>query len=270
MNRRSIHPILSTFLFLSGVVLGHSVGAAPETLQPPNGEALTVNLRAKPMPDTGSSHLGKILNRYYTEGLGGSDHWETITSLKVSGSLKLESGEFDFAAYQRKPDLIKITINGKYHDLVLAYDGRQAWRQVEASGQAPVLMDALEARRFIHSAHFGNHLLYPYTEGKRIDYIDTVPVEGTICHQIRVTLPTEYQVDYFIDVRSYLEIKVVNTDLRTGTVSSIVYEDYIREYGMPIAKRVDSYEDGKWVSQLELDEVRVNAGVMPWMFAMPE
>jgi len=127
-----------------------------------------------------------------------------------------------------------------------------------------------EARRFIHSARFGNYLLYPFAEGKRIRLIDTVPVEGAICHQIRVELDTGYQVDYYIDIRSYLEVKVVNTDLRSGSVNSVIYKDYIREFGMPIAKKVESFEGGEWVSSLVLDEVKVNSGVMPWMFHMPE
>ena len=57
-------------------------------------------------------------------------------------------------------------------------------------------------------------------------------------------------------------------DLRTGEVNSLVYQDYFREYGMPIARQVESFEDGEWVSSLRLDEVKVNAGVIPWMFKM--
>jgi hypothetical protein len=127
-----------------------------------------------------------------------------------------------------------------------------------------------EARHFIHSARFGNYLLYPFAEGKRISLIDTVPVEGAICHQVRVELDTGYQVDYFIDIRSYLETKVVNTDLHSGVTNSVIYKDYTREFGMPIAKKVESREDGEWVSSLVLDEVKVNSGVMPWMFHMPK
>lgn len=268
MNPLLIRLIISAFLGVQ-LLSSASLWAVKETLAMPAGEELTVDLRTDPMPKTGATRLGKILARYYAEGLGGSDNWEKVRSLKVSGRLKLESGEYDFAAYQKKPHYIKMTVEGPQRDLVLGYDGREAWRFVPDSGKAVAVMEGNEARRFIHSAHFGNHLLFPFAEGKQIDYIDTMPVEGAICHQIRVTLSTGYQVDYFIDVKSYLEIKVVNVDLRTDFVNTIVYQDYIREFGMPIAKRVDSYEGDQWVSQLELEEVRVNSGVMPWMFEQP-
>ena len=93
-----------------------------------------------------------------------------------------------------------------------------------------------------------------------------MPTEGYICHQIRVTLDSGYQVDYFIDVRTYLQRKAVHLDLRSGLVNSIVYKNYVRELGMPIAKEVESFENGEWVSSLTLNNFKVNSGVMPWMF----
>lgn len=249
---------------LSGADSGESIG---DRLEMPADE-INVILRQTSMPELGSGRLAKILTRYYVEGLGGPEDWEKISSLKVSGTLFLKEEEFELNAYQKKPDLIKMSIRGKQRELVLGYDGETAWQDLPGANNKAEPMSADEARRFKHSAHFGNHLLYPFASGKTIEYIDTVPAEGNVCHQIRVTLDTDYQVDYFIDIRTYLEIKVVNTDLRTGQASSIVYQDYIREYGMPIAKQVESFENGEWVSSLRLDEVKVNAGVIPWMFKM--
>ena len=153
--------------------------------------------------------------------------------------------------------------------IILAYDGKLAWQKMGVNATPQPMVEA-ESRRFIHSSLFGNHLLYPFAEGKTIRYIDTVPVEGTICHQIRVTLDTEYQVDYFIDIRTFLEKKVQNTDLRTNKSNSVIYKDYTREYVMPIARKVDSMEEGKWVSTMIVEEVKVNLGLMPWMFDLPK
>jgi hypothetical protein len=238
-----------------------------DTLQIP-ADQITSILRQTPMPDVGSGRLAKILRRYYIEGLGGSENWENISSFKVTGTLKLENGEFELNAYQKKPNLIKMTIRGKQRDLVLGYDGKIAWQKLPGRDTKREQMSDDQARRFIHSAHFGNHLLYPFQEGKLIEYIDTVPAEGDICHHIRVRFYTEYQVDYFINIRTFLEIKVAHTDLRNDRTSSVVYKNYIRELGIPFAKQVDSYENGEWVSSLKLDEVKVNVGLFPWMFKM--
>jgi hypothetical protein len=65
-----------------------------------------------------------------------------------------------------------------------------------------------------------------------------------------------------------LDAKVVIADLENDNTRCMIYKNYIRVHGMPIAKRVDSIENGEWVSTLVLDEIGVNRGVMPWMFKM--
>ena len=260
------------FIYIPMILLGTCLSASDKenVLSLPPKE-LNVIVRSRAMPELPETRVGKILSRYYKEGLGGTENWDKIVSLNVIGKIKTQQGVLELNAYQKKPNYMKLNLfaEAAQNGLVLAYDGKVAWKQ-ESSRAKPELMTDKEARRFIHSAHFGNYLLHPFAEGKRIRFIDTVPVEGTICHQIRVNLDTDYQVDYYIDIRSYLEIKVVNTDLRTGKVNSIIYKDYIRESGMPIAKKVESREDGKWVSSLVLEEWKLNSGVMPWMFHLPE
>lgn len=256
------------FIFLACSVL---LAAEEENVLSLPPEEMNVIVRKTAMPELGDSRIAKILSRYYREGLGGAENWAKVVSLNLTGELKTKEGALSLTAYQKKPDLIKMNLfkESVQNGMTLAYDGKVAWKQ-KGSRAKPERMSEAEARRFIHSARFGNYLLYPFAEGKRIRLVDTVPVEGAICHQVRVELDTGYQVDYYIDIRSYLEIKVVNTDLRSDAVNSVIYKDYIREFGMPIAKKVESYEGGEWVSSLVLDEVKVNSGVMPWMFHMPE
>lgn len=256
---------LITLIYASSAL---NAGSKVETLTNVGGH-IDVVLRQTPMPKLGQTKLEKILTRYYLEGLGGPERWDEIESLRVFGTLTTNAGKFELTAYQKKPNFIKMAITSDSRDLVLGYDGEVAWQLIPGSKKAVPMPDQ-EARRFAHNSHFGNHLLYPYEAGKTLKYINTLPVDGRICHQIRATIASDFQIDYFIDIRTYLEIKVINTDLRTQAVSTIIFNDYNREFGMPIAKSVESYEDGKWKSSLSLREVSVNSGIMPWMFPMPK
>lgn len=234
-------------------------------------DKLNDKLRNTAMPEMGETRIEKILKGYYEIGLGGPESWEKVESLNFLGKMKTEAGELSLIAYQKKPDLIKMTLSHKSGQggLTLAYDGEIAWKK-RGRQNSPERMKEMEARRFIHSAAFGNYLLYPFAEGKRIRLIDTVPVEGAICHQIRVELDSGYQVDYYLDIRSYLEVKVVNTDLRNDSSNTIIYKDYSRELGLPIARKVRNIENDEWISTLIVEEIKVNTGVMPWMFHIPE
>ena len=238
-----------------------------DTLSMPTDQINTI-MRQSAMPELGEGRLARILTRYYKTGFGGAENWEQISSLKVSGMIKLESGQFKMIAYQKKPDLFRMRILHNERDFEMGFDGTNAWQRMPGRNTEPELMGEAEARRFIHGARFGNYLLYPYANGKKIQYIDTVPNEGNLCHHIRVTLDNEYQVDYFIDIRVYLELKSIHTDFRSGSVTSVVYKDYVQESGMPIAKQIENFEHGEWVSTLTLDDFQVNSGLMPWMFEM--
>jgi hypothetical protein len=256
------------FLTVSAVGLLAQAAAAEDLLPQPEG--LSRSLRETAMPELDGSKVGKILSRYYTEGLGGPERWVELESLKMKGTMELDSGSFQLRAYQKKPNLMKLSVRHLENQtsIDLGFDGSMAWEKPPRQDAQPMTPE--KSRRFGHSAIFGSYLLFPYAEGKTIRLIDTVPVEGAICHHLRVTLDSEYQIDYFLDIRSFLEVKVVNTDLRTGATNHILYEDYERASGWPVATTVESYEGGEWVSSLRLEDIRVNTGVMPWMFRMPE
>lgn len=237
-------------------------------LSPPSGSALQA-LQGIDMPELGDGRLDRILGRYYKEALGGPKNWERISSLRISGTIRFESGEFKLTALQRKPNQVKMTLRQNQQKLILASDGETAWQHAPRSGEAPQIMPEKEGRRFKMSAHFGSLLLNPFAEGKEITFIDTVPTEGHICHQVRVVLEEGFQLDYFIDIRTFLEVKIEMVDLREEGIQRTVFADYKRVSGFPVAQRIDNYRDDEWLSTLLVDEVRVNTGIVPWMFDLP-
>ena len=233
-------------------------------------EGISLSLRKTAMPLMDDSRLGRTLNRYYQRGLGGPESWARIESLRVAGRMSMVSGDLEFKGYHKKPDCVKMVMRRPQRELVLGYDGLVAWKVLPDNGGRAEVMGAAEGRSFAHGAAFGNHLLYPYAPGKQLAYIDTVPVAGAICHQVQVTLEAGYRVDYFIDVQSYRLVKSIHKDLRTDVLRSFSYQDYVLQAGMPVARRVVGEVAGEWASTLVLDEVKVNAGLMSWMFKMPK
>tara|TARA_E500000178_G_scaffold192611_1_gene190596 strand:+ start:468 stop:1280 length:813 start_codon:yes stop_codon:yes gene_type:complete len=257
---------LGFFVTLLGESDSISLG---NTLSMPTDQINTI-MRQSAMPDLGEGRLSRILTRYYNESLGGAEKWDEISSLQVSGIIALATGEFELTVYQKKPDRFRMRVRHNQRDLEMGFDGVTAWQRMPGRDTEPELMGEAEARRFIHGAQFGSFLLYPYANGKEIQYVDSVPIEGNLCHLIRVTLSSEYQVDYFIDIRKYQLLKSVHTDFRSGLVSSVFYKDYVRESGMLIAKQIENFENGEWVSSLTTNDLKVNSGLMPWMFEMPQ
>ncbi len=242
--------------------------AETERLELP--KSIRPSMREVAMPEMGDSNLEKLLSRYYESGLGGAEIWEGITSMRLKGSILIGEQRYKLLCYQRKPDLLKMILSGKSGKLELGYDGKVAW-QYYADGDLPASeMPPFEARRFIHSSVFGNYLIYPYREGKTIDYHGTVRERGTVCHHIRVTLPNEYRVDYYIDIRNYWDTKILNYDDKNGEVTSLICEDFRMVDGFPVAFKVTSTPEDGALSVLSLDQVDFNIGLTDWIFQKPK
>ena len=233
---------------------------------PPSENA--ASLRASALPELGDTRLEKILSKYYETRFGGTETWDRIHSIVVSGQRKEGEATFEFKAIRKKPNLIKIILRQDSEETTLAFDGKNAWKKGPASA-GPQVMAPEEAWALSHAAPFGGHLVFPYAEGKIIKFIDTVPVEGRICHQIQVFSNPDFLVEYFIDIRDWVEVKVTSTNLRTGHSKTKIYRAYSNEFGFPIATHVDRYENGTKLSSTKIDAIEVNRGVMPWMFQMP-
>ena len=259
------------FLFasLSCAVLSVAQTVAEEDLLKPL-EPVTQIMRDTAMPELGNSRVEKILSQYYIKGLGGNESWDDIESFQLEGNLALEGIDLVLTAFRKKPNLLKMSIQHPEIDIPIemGYDGEVAWEQIPGQDAQPV--GDQETRRFAHNSYFGSHLLHPFREGKTVRYIDTVPIDGEICHQVQVTTAVGYTIDYYIDIRTFLEAKVVSVDNTTGFVSTLVYSDYTTEFGLPISMTIESYENGEWVSTFTIDEIKLNPGLMPWMFHLPK
>ena len=233
----------------------------PENIQPSSREVA--------MPELGNSNLENILSRYYKLGLGGTEAWERISSMRLKGNLLIGSESYKLLCYQRKPDLLKMILKGDDVEIEIGYDGKEVWRYLRNIDLPASEMSPDEARRFIHSSVFGNYLIYPFREGKTIDYLGTVRENGTVCHHIRVNLPNEYQVEYYIDIRNHLDTKIINFDNKSGQVTTTICEDFRKVNGFPVAFKVTTTLEDGVVSVLDLDEIDFNIGLTDWIFQRP-
>jgi len=222
------------------------------------------------MPESDGSRLGDILERYYAQGLGGFEQWSELESLRLTGTMKVPDGELSLRAVKKRPEYLKLSLEGPSRSLQLAYDGRRGWKAEPDEPGTARRMGTEAERTFRLQATFGSLLVFPGATGKTIEYVDTVPLNGDVSHHLRVTLESQFVVHYYVGVRDYLEHKIVFEDRKTGTKKTTVLEDYTRVKGVPVARTVKTWRDGKFVSELSVDRIEANIGVMPWMFEMPK
>ena len=166
-------------------------------------------------------------------------------------------GEFDFSAWPKKPDLIKMTLSGNQRELVLAYDGDTAWKSLsgstavrEADGWRgrPPLHPQLPFRQITCSTLF--------EEGKTIRYLDTVPSRRQHLPQIRVELEYGLPGRLLLSTSAATSNSGWSTRTSARNWSAATYKDYTRESACRSPSTSAPRKNGEWVSTLTLDEVK--------------
>ena len=235
----------------------------------PEGFELTKALEESPMPELYPSKLGQVLTRHYNEGLGGFEKWKQFKSVKMKGTVETaEGGFYGYESLLKKPNYLKMVLFLEEGDHILAFDGVNAREKSPVSDSAVLLKpDDPKSRLIKQSAQFGNYLLYPFDSNKTIEYLGTERKADSVCHWIRVELDNHFIIDYFIDVQTYKEVKVVLHDLvDSENNSSIQYSNYKSINGLPIAHEIRSEKFEKWASTLTINSVDINVGSLHWMF----
>ena len=236
-------------------------------LRPYNSE----NTRAlinEPMPELYRSKLGKVLIRYYNEGLGGIEEWSRINSLKLKGTIENEAGIFKYESIAKKPNMLKVRFLKNGRNLEITCNGTKVWQKLPSEGKTQLVdSNSNQYKNVIHSSAFSSFLLYPFEKGKTIRYFGTEREDGQLCHIIRVALETGFILDYYIGVQSYSEVKVVQQNHQLqGDETTIVFSDFQNINGLHLPFRVISSKQGKPYSSLIIDQAIPNIGAFEWMF----
>ena len=223
----------------------------------------------KPMDVEGLDRkVADVLTKYYKRTFGGSENWNQIQSVRFDGILHLADGTARFTAFKKKPNYSKVVVFlGKRDRFVLSYDGEDAWQfNTTEAGAEPTAMPADEAKNFIRDATMGGHLMYPLEEGKEISLLDVTTVEGRLCYQVEVKLPDGEQIISCLDVSDFSELSQTTVNAVNGLQEKTIFSDfrYLNRVRFPFASRMLS--DGQTVHTVEMQRIRTNLGITPWMF----
>lgn len=222
-----------------------------------------------PMDLTGvDSGVASILRNHYRHNYQSSETWERVQSLRFEGMLHLKERSLRFVAFKKKPNNVKIMVSSDERPvMVMAYDGADAWQIDPTRSAEPVDMPAAEALNFIRDAVTGSHLLNTGMPGKRIELQGSTVVDGRRHYELLVTLPTGQTLTSLLDMVTFSEYLKITQNAVTGDRETVKTLESKMVEGIHIPTRSELSIDGKVVHTIEITDVRINVGVMSWMFA---
>ena len=216
--------------------------------------------------DTG---LQKILHAYYEKSLGGKVNWGNTDTLRIKGSIRLNSGEtLQFKNYRKKPDLNKtILYLPEDHEIIQAYNGTTAWEWFTFESPDPKELSTEQSIDFIRDACFGSHLLYPRLPGKVMAYLATELIDGKSVHKLRVSLPNGQVVLFGINAQGYQIFEETESTV-DGSLRRTLQSDFKIISGVAIPFTSQTFVDGELIQEVSIESAEFNTGVYTWMFSM--
>lgn len=233
----------------------------------PEGFEVTEFLRNTPMPKLSKSRLGQILSRFYEESMGGAKNFAKLNSIRISALCTTLSGEYVHEAISKKPNMLKVKMSNEVGEVVIAYNGTEAWKKMLFTNAPELILNENELRRLAMDAQFTSYLLYPFQKGKAFEYLGVLRESDRICHRIRVHTQEQFVLDYFIDVETFRAIKLLQVDkLGHFGETELYFSDYKLIDGIPFAYRIESFINGEWHSVFQAESIELNVGLFDWMF----
>lgn len=215
--------------------------------------------------------LVRVLEDFYQANYGGADNWAKVESIRFDGQLHRPGGSIPFTAYKKKPNYCKIIVRpGAERRVIMSYDGEDAWQlDTGAADPRPASMSEKEALNFIRNAATGSHLLHPTLPGKSITLGSTIEVDGAMCREIDVSLPGGLSITYVLNVGNHAERQQISVNAVNGDREVTTHYAYTKIEDIVFPTGSILRVDGEEIHRIEVEEVTLNAGLMPWIFERP-
>jgi len=203
----------------------------------------------------------------------GREGLSDIRSLLFEVKEQTDHGEEKkYSIIKKRPEKIRIEGMWEGQNYISAYDGIRAWTIAPWTGVSiPQLMTEMEKEELMLDAHIDSPLLFEEGYDKKLDLIGEVSLVNDEFHVVRMTLPSEKWVDFFINKKTKLIHKYVR--YYSNNVERIEKEVFFKDYtlqggvNMPMAyeHRYDTMLVDVWV-----EEVVFGFGVPNSFFSKPE
>lgn len=212
----------------------------------------------------------------YLQSLGGIETIRNIQSLRFTGTMQRGDDTFQFALFKRRPDLIRSLYYVEDYRVVTAYDGEQAWMQIDDTGRGiseARLWEGPEAASLIADSAFDSPLVRPQGDFSGLSLMPPTLLDGRPFHRVRYERPhpfrenETYPVIYYLDQETLEERLVV--EQRDGKTFRTRNADFRVVAGARLPHRITRFAGAEQVWEVRLKQIRANIGVPSSFFAVP-
>jgi outer membrane lipoprotein-sorting protein len=205
---------------------------------------------------------------------GGLARQKALKSVRMTGRMTVGPGiEAPIVLELKRPKSMRIDIAIQGMTITQAYDGTVGWMLNPLSGRTDPEPLPSEAMKSVEEqADMDGPLIDYKAKGNTVELLGKEKAEGTECYKLKVTLKNGDVRTLFIDVESYLEVKVESRTMVRGTeqLGDIIFGDWKEVGGILMAHSVDAGQPGAPMRQkMTIDKIELDVPIDNARFTMP-
>jgi outer membrane lipoprotein-sorting protein len=200
------------------------------------------------------------------EARGGLKKLQAVETIRQTGTFTIGGFRARFVQENKRPNRVReeTTIQGMSE--VTVYDGKAGWHVSPFSGRKdPELLSEDDLKPIVEDADIDGQLTDYRHKGYRAELIGHDSVEGTDCYKIKLTMKNGDIRYYYLDVDSFLELKIETQRIIRGAVEyrDTMYGDYEEVKGLYFPFAFESGEKGdpnRLTSTVDKVEINIPLG----------
>src|ERR1700731_208827 len=204
---------------------------------------------------------------------GGMEKLKTVQSIRTTGKFTQGSFRAAFLQENKRSDKVREEFVVQGLTQIQAYDGKMGWQISPFGGRKdPELMSQDDLKGLQIDADIDGPMVNYKEKGHKAELMGHDAVEGTDCYKVKLTLKNGDVRYYFLDVDSFLEIKMENQSNIRGAVvfTENYYGDYKKVNGLYFPFALESGQKGSQErAKFTVDKVELNVPLDDPLFAMP-
>lgn len=153
------------------------------------------------------------------EAKGGAEALKSLESVKLTGKMLVNQGQFELAYAQTKkrPGEVRTEATVQGLTMVQAYDGKDGWKISPFQGRKdPEKMSPDDTKSLIEDAEVDGPLVDWQAKGSTVEYLGTEDVDGTQAHKLKVTRKNGDVSYVYLDPDHFLEIRITTQRIERG------------------------------------------------------
>jgi len=232
-------------------------------------EKETVQKNTKPSSDI---TLDEILDGYY-QSVGGDKAWQSLNTLKITGSMYTKDATFKIAALYKRPDICRTDFQAGRLYFIEAYDGKIPWQMNAGTRSGPSILKGKRAKEMIDTCDFDGPLVDYQEKGHKIKFLGIEEVEDRQAYLLDVQTKGGNSEKYYLDTKTFLPFMIKGTTtIQDNVVNTTIHlNEYMEINDITIPFSYEYVVDENPSSEtLRVKTVELNPEIEDSIFMLPK